>query len=545
LFTGSKGQNESTFARAEISLLKNDDWLLRLNTSSFRWVIFCGALPIAATLYARLSLLGGLPATDEGIYAFSAQWIHHGLKTWGRLPDDGTLQLYPLLLSWVFGSDWNPLLLLRICDLAVALAAAWLLYLIAVDESESAVAGAVIATFFSFAMNQHAFIQSGFKNSIFAAYVPLLAAVRLALHAGPGSSSRWFAVGGLLAAAVLLRETFVHFAAFGFVAILAARGWPSALRYAAGGTAAGLLILGLLATWRGGIASAVEAYTELGHGYAFLATERVRYFRDAVGVFMQAAAPALLLSVVASAFWLYSREIPGRIGRGVFWLAAAAVPLTEPMMKLGFPYHLSVSLVGLCGMAALGWRTIADFPRRAVAAAMIAVLGMAVVLAGPQVSRMEEARGIGRANLGALTVRDWTPGAVERSNYLLLAKAIRNQMPGAGTLSISGAAFVLYPLTGLLPPAYSMRDASQLAFALDFRVPELREALRTCPPNIVMVTSRPQHWGREALMEAIAGMPEYSLSAEVPLSGEKDYGHFGGTIHVRKGSGACRASKHP
>ena len=78
---------------------------------------------LAATAFPRLMLMWGLPATDEGVYAYYAQLAHATLVAGNGLPTSGTLALYPMLLSWIFELGGNHMILLRLADLIMALGA--------------------------------------------------------------------------------------------------------------------------------------------------------------------------------------------------------------------------------------------------------------------------------------------------------------------------------------------------------------------------------------------------------------------------------------
>ena len=505
----------------------------------------CAAFVIASVLYPRLILLGGFPATDEGVYAFFAQLIHANFAQGRGLLDFGTLQLYPLLLSWVFALDLNHLMLLRVVDMGFALLASWLLYRIMAEESASAVAGAVIAGIFLFAMNQPAFIQNGFKNSIFAAYVPLFAAARLALGPGGGSERRWWMIGSLTAIAVLLREPFVHFAAFGGLCILIAHGWRHCLRYVVGGLATALVVIGILAVWRGGMAALLASYLDLGRGYSSMADERWSYFVSALRVAWGAASYAVLLGLAGVATMVLRSRAAARWPRQhrwLFWVGVALTSLPEPLLKIGFPYHLAVSFVGLCGMAALGWRNLATLPARPRHALAGVMLAITAFLAWPGLTglhRFFHDRTL--PNLEAFEAASWPPNSVARSNYLLMAEAIKRVAEPGGTLSVSASMLVLFPLTGLLPPAPELNNLSETALDVNMDAARLREVVRQCPADVIMVTTRTDIPGRPVILEAVSAMPEYREVARVPVDGAKDYGHFGGSVYLRNAPhAACR-----
>lgn len=100
---------------------------------------------LLGTAFLRLTPLGGLPKTDEGVYAYAAQAMHASVRAGHGLPDFGTLTRYPLLTAWLFDVQANHLLL-RCADLVVALAMSWALYRVLVQESGSRRGGALRAT---------------------------------------------------------------------------------------------------------------------------------------------------------------------------------------------------------------------------------------------------------------------------------------------------------------------------------------------------------------------------------------------------------------
>src|SRR5688572_28080922 len=92
-------------------------------------------------------------------------------------------------------------------------------------------------------MTQPIFIQSGFKNRIFVAFLPLFAAIRLAQGARADDDRRWLLSGALAAIAVLLRETVVPFLIIGAVAVLAAYGGRACMRFSGGAALAGVTVM--------------------------------------------------------------------------------------------------------------------------------------------------------------------------------------------------------------------------------------------------------------------------------------------------------------
>ena len=499
---------------------------------------FCGTFVLLCVLYPRVSLVGGFPATDEGIYAFSAQLIHDGLVSGQGLPDHGPLQLYPILVSWVFSLQWNHLLMLRLVDMAVALAVGWQLFRLTERESGSLAAGALIAGAFSFAMNQHVFIQNGFKNSMFAAYIPLLLAARIGLDSVPEDKRRWYACGGLVALAVLLRESFVSFAILGWLAILFAHGWKSCLRYTLGGIFAGAALIVTILALRGGTASILASYFEMGRGYSSMDDLRWPLLASACLATFREASFALVLGLAGAGTILLRFVRPTaavQTGRWLFWVAVALVPLLEPILKIGFPFHLAVSFIGLCGLASLGWRGLAHIPPKPLVVGTSALAAVSLFLAAPQFGKLHDFfRDRTAVNWAAFPGQSWPEQSVARSNYLLLSKAIQDFAPAQATLSVSGVHLVLFPLSGLLPPTYELSDLSNTVLVPGMDESGLREAIRACPPDLIVLTARTDIPGRQMILQALSEMPEYSEVAKVPTSPVTDYGHFGASVHLRK-----------
>jgi len=144
------------------------------------------------------------------------------------------------------------------------------------------------------------------------------------------------------------------------------------------------------------------------------------------------------------------------------------------------------------------------------------------------------------ANARALAAGGWPKESIPQSNYLLLVEAIRKADPAARTLAVSGGALELFPLTGLVPSSYVLHDLSDLALKLHHDGTSLRRAIAGCPPDILMVTSRPQKlWGRDAIVEALSGLPEYVQITNVPVARYEDstaYPGGRGVEHVPSGS---------
>ncbi|MBB5020536.1 hypothetical protein HNQ59_003857 [Chitinivorax tropicus] len=488
-------------------------------------VIFAAVIP-------RLMLVGGLPATDEGVFAYFAQIVHASLSAGKGLPDTGPLMLYPLLLNWVFAFDTNPLIALRLIDMLVAVAAGYAFYRVMEVESGSQLGAILISLIFLFTMNQAIFIQYGFKNSIFAAYVPLFSALWLGLTAPVGiCARRWITIGALLSVSVLLRETFLPLIVVGALAVLLQRGFRSLYHLIVGGIGAGLLIAGVIITARGGIASLLESYRDAAKIYAAMADKRTELFFGSGAQFVQEANIALVIAVVGFIVVLVrslGKSSATSLPKLGFWLAATLVPLIEPASKIGFPYHFSVCLPGLAGLAALGWRNICDGSRLhlACSAILIAMLSMLIPRAIGLWGNWPQSKEV----LASFQTGHWPEILTDKSNYLMAAAVIRQIAPSGGTVAVSGYMYALYPLTGLLPPKPEVANLTNAIIDLDLSEPRFREVLLRCPPDIVMTTSRTDWPGSSEILNAVRNTGIYEEVTEIPTTNNRSYGGFGGFI---------------
>lgn len=256
---------------------------------------------VLVVVVLRLAVVGGYPSTDEGIYGYYALIIHDRLSQDLRLPNDGMLMLYPLMTSFVYSLNVNPIFAFRLIDIVPDALAAVLMLRISARLSGSLTASALITALFFALLNHPAFIQYGFKNSFFIALCPLLYAVILFLSEPQASASRYFAIGVLVALGVLLRETLLLFAVLGAVSIFAARGARGLKHYVAGGLAAGSLILILAIALRGsgGVSSFISGYVDTGAGYGAFGDLRWKLFKSSGQLAAQAAAAGLVMSLAA------------------------------------------------------------------------------------------------------------------------------------------------------------------------------------------------------------------------------------------------------
>ena len=484
--------------------------------------------------FPHLMVAGGLPSTDEGIYAYYAQIIHSSLTLGHGLPDTGPLVLYPILLSWVFELSANHIIVLRLIDMIVAIFAGWLLFRIVETESRSRVGASLISLIFLFTISQPIFIQSGFKNSIFAAYIPLFLAVRLAQRTSRVNDNTWYLIGALAAVSVLLRETFLPFIIVGAFSVFFTQGWKMFLRYSCGAAVTGFAIMLTILTARGGIQTLIDSYREAGIFYASVANQRAPLF-IANGIYSVKSSLVSLgvgaVSIITIIVISFLRRSPEVLGRFTFWIVVTLVPLLEPISKIGFPYHFAVCLPGLAGISALAWRSaVMENPSKIKFKIATAAIATCTILLFPNFILLTNNWASSQANLASIASSKWPNEAINQSNYLLAAETIRRVSPPNGTLSISGFMFALYPLTGLLPPTYEIAHLNSTFLKLGSNKDEFTAFLKSCAPDVLMTTTRNDLPGSEAITKIVEESGLYQAVEIIPIAPEKNYGTFGGII---------------
>jgi hypothetical protein len=511
---------------------------------------------LAGTVFPRLMLLGLFPVTDDGYYAYVAQQIHHGFVSGQGVPDFGGLSFYPLLCSWVFSLQYNPMITLRLIDLSAAIIMAFLLYKVLARICKNNPGAALITFMFTVTMNDPVFIDNGFKNSITAAFVPLL----LALYIGTAgavqdkkSGKTWWMAGALTALAIVLRETFVPFAVLGLVSVLLMRGKKAALQFFAGGIATGIVLIGGILVARGGIAETVAAYRTAGivfgsvpgdlrlENFIFygLATIRLSFIVLAFSV----------LAIVILSVAIFLRRDRTLLRAVVFWLSFIAVALIEAVMKMSFPYHFTIAFPGLAGLCALALREIMRvWPvmqwMNGEIKNTFAVTGIILSAFWFYFSCSAWTKFYWPITLETLIAAPdgkWPEKFTNRSNYLFMAAEIKKVIPENGTLGISRLMHVLYPLTNHFSSSYRLSDLSALTISLNSSVPAIRQELLNCAPDVLVITTE-DDWstggGSAHLLEAVLATGVYEAAVKIPVS-ERIHGYLSAIIFRKTQETVC------
>lgn len=477
-------------------------------------------------------MIGAPPATDEGIYTFNALMIHLNPTPGYLLPELGTLSLYQALLAWVFSIEVNHLVLLRALDALVASIAGLMLYQVTSHESNSKLAGAVIAIIFLITLNDPVFIQYGFKNSIFAASLPLLAAIAIGQRATMHDMTAWLLSGALVSLAVLLREPFVVLAMAGTVAVYMRVGWRAVRAYMLGGFLIGGLILLLMVLMRGGYHNLIQSYADLALTFQEIAYQRQALFQSSIAAFVKNALSALVLSIV-SIYWvvLAGAKKPEVFYRLAFWLLFALAPLLEPLLKNGYPYHYASTLFGLAGLVSLGWRAYSE-ANRECSRIQSFILILAVLFLIPKFGKFNGIYTQYTAQLGSKCASiGWPQSMVGQSNYLLIAEHIQTHSQGYPTVAINGSMLGVIPLAKAKPSNPELAHLSYRYIHINKDKKSLRAEIEACPPEFIMLTNSSPFHDTKVLNEIVRSIPEYRLSAYIPQSKARHYGSFDGLIY--------------
>ncbi|MDR0736642.1 MAG: glycosyltransferase family 39 protein [Zoogloeaceae bacterium] len=505
---------------------------------------------LAGTVFPRLMVLGYPPVSDDGYYIYIAQQIYHSLANGQGIPDTGGISFYPMLCAWAPFLQYNPFIALRLIDLGVAVIMAFLLYKVLARICNNNTGAALITLVFTFTLNQPVFIDSGFKNSIVIAFVPLLLALYIGTRAiqDRKSGNTWWMAGALTALAVVFRETFVPFAVLGLVSVFIAQGKKAALQFFIGGMATGILLIGGVLAARGGIAETIAHYRSASIIFDTVPGDRrlenfITYGSMAIHSSVIAMTFSALAIVALLAAIFFRRDNSILLAAG-FWLFFIVTALIETATKICYAYHFAIALPGFAGLCALAlreiiliWPVMRWMNKRInyVLAVASAILLVAWIYFSCSVLAMAHWP-VTLETLIAAPGGKWPEKFTNQSDALFVAAEIKKVIPENGTLSINGGAHLLYPLTGHFPPAYRLSDLSATAILLNFSIPDIRQVLLDCAPDVIMITVR--DWlmatdGNAPLIESILATGIYEATTEI-LIGKQNSGHFANVIIFRR-----------
>lgn len=450
-------------------------------------------------LLPRLAVVGGAPFMDDSSYVYEAMGV------WRRWRDPSLalplheIMLYPRLLAPLCGLPGNTLLWFRLADLVMALLSAWLFCLVMIRLARSVFWGLALALPFAAAMNFHLVIDAGFKNSMTAAFAPLLAAWLLASDASL-KNWKWAAAGALTALSVLLREPFIAFALIALAAAFSC-GFRAGLYFSLGAFLCACAAFLLVGWSNGDLFAAARAYSQRGEVFSVQTYRIWPKFRLHGARFLFRYWTLILLCLFS--VWAGRGALAKKKGKAAFWLAAALAPLAEPALKVGFLYHFASALPALGGLCALFW------PTRKLSAAsapgggappMRRIGGFFVFLALVQAAFNSPPLGAARDSLRALAniaSGGWPADLVSQSPLLKTAEEVKILLPAGGSLSASGFNYMLYPVTKAMPPGagsfdkddlYRLSDLSRAYRGLGRDKERLARALKNNPPDVIVLS---------------------------------------------------------
>lgn len=495
------------------------------------WIIL---IVFASTIAPRLAALGDFPYLDDGYHAFLAQYIHHSLSTGAGFPADLTgFRLFPVLFSWVWGLPGNALFWLRLADLGAAALAGWFLCRLLIDESKNQTFGLLLAFVTLAGLNLPWAIQSGFKNYFFPAFACFFAALNITRAARP-RSWRWIWAGALSALGVLFRETFFPFVLLALAALVVVRNFAALLRFMAGGAVCALLVTMASMLLRGQYMEIFDFYFSYGAIYGPEAGRRWLKFVENSGRAFLLFLPLIGLFVSSLVMLAFKRRRQFR-GRGFFWLAAAALPLAEPLLKIGFIYHFSVCLPGLAGFCAFAFSRLDCNPL--IRRAGIGLTAIACCAMAPQLALHFTKAPLTWAVARNFPAQGWPEELRQKSGTLQVAAKIRELLPCGGTVATTGFAYFIFPASQTLPPELALGDLSRTYILARQNPKEFLAKLGANPPDLVIIAHADQDHSaifEEELLAILKGFENYEEIAAFPIDESKNYGWLGYTLLRKK-----------
>jgi hypothetical protein len=458
---------------------------------------------ILTTGYLRVHWIPFLPEPDGGLYTYYSQYFYTVLTKGEFISSNYPVALYSLLTSWVYGLDINQYIALRWIDLCLAVTASILFFKVIEKESGSLLFSIVLVSALLLVMNNYSFIFYGFRNSMWAAYVPLFLALYLSQTINNKNHSLFYFIGAMAAFGVLLREPFLYWYIVGTIAIFFAYGWKSLVKYLIGSAILVFTTLFILIMLRGAgdLQIIIESYIGQIGGVQDLANELLisNFLKNSL-IAIKAYWFGITLSII-SAIYILKLNLKDKnsvsTNRFFFWLALALVPIIEPITKLGFDYHFINCIPGLAGISAMGWKYVSLNESKIVKKyVMGAIIILYVFGVYPNFSKTLNINVYHKENpvsdaYNQLWDEDYSEiGTIKLSNYLIAADMIKKLSNEDSTLAVAGFAQVLYPLTGLLPTSGQTIDLRTYFLSVNWDENKLVNILQEQQPTLIFPTKQ-------------------------------------------------------
>ena len=452
-------------------------------------------IAILTTGFLRLQLFSGLPSTDDGYYVFASQFYYNNLTNSLDIKDM-PLHLFPLVTSWVYSLDVNQYVSLRLIDGLVAIFTSIILFKVILKESNSTLFTVILMSTLLILMNGLENIGYGFRNSIWAAYLPLFSALLVWQNASTEDKYSFYLIGGLVSLGILLREPFLPFFLLAGIAILIGYGWRVLVKYLIGSALLGFSVLGFMLMLRGwDLLGLIESYLYIGGGlsnYKNLSSDFFNFFG------LSSVKSNWFIYITASVSIIYLIKLNSTNKKSVstnrfyFWLGVVLLPILEPMMKIGMEYHFANCLPGLAGLSAMGWKYMSNQESERTKAISITVIGLiSLFMILPTIDRTLIKSSYIYGPVDAIKwakASDSFRGAqmIERSQYLKVAAKVYGLSREDSTLAVSGFWQPIYPLTGLLPPIFKLSQLRSLYLEYNYDDDKIIEVIKKYQPTIIV-----------------------------------------------------------
>ena len=490
-------------------------------------LFFAIAVAILTTGFLRLQLASGMPEIDGGFYTFGSQYIYYTLIN-GEALKGTPLFLYQFMTSWVYAFELNQIILLRLIDGLVAIFASIVLFKVILKESDNTLFTVILVSGLLIIMNDIEIITYGFRNSIWASFLPLFSALLIWQHSTKSDKYSFYLIGGLISLGILLREPFLPFFLLASIAIFIGYGWRPLIKYLVGSAFLGFSLLGFMLMLRGwDLIDLINSYTRFSSGVAEqqwklpITIIKINWF-----IFVTAS-----ISIIYLIKLYFSDKKSVSMNRVYFWIAAALIPIIEYYSKLGLHYHFSNCLIGFAGLSAMGWKYVNIHESKKIKSSsmvLIALLSLLLILLTFNKKFKQEPR-IFSLSDSIQWVK--TPHAfrskdsIDRSQFSAVAAKAYEYSREDSTLAVGGYWQGIYPLTGLLPPSANkamgqyppfLLSALKGVFAsLDNDKDKQVEILKHYRPTIIIASTI--NWdGKTYVPEIIEATNLYEIVAIIP-----------------------------
>ncbi len=499
-------------------------------------------IALVTTAFLRLQLFSGLPGSDGGFYTFTCQWMFNAVSQ-DIVIKDSTLLLYQFITSWVYALDVNQYLYLRLIDGAVAVAVSVILFKVILKESGSNLFTIIFMIPMLIIMNDVQYIGFGFRNSIWAAYLPLFSALLVWQNSTKEDKYSFYIIGGLVSLGVLLREPFLPFSVLAGIAIYMAFSVRALIKYLIGSAVLGFSVLIFMLMFRGwDLQNLINSYAS--HLLVYPDFEAAAISQRLMSGFLLLVQKSWFICVLALFSITYlvqlysSNKKSVDINRSYFWILVVLIPLIRPIMEISYEYHYALFLPGLAGLSAMGWKYLSlhqSKQTKKLSILLIGIMSLLVIVTRVNSTIIKSER----IYLPSEAI-EWAnnPNAFRGSNtigrnqYSKMAATIYEYSKEDSTLAVSGMMQVLYPLTELLPPNFEFSNLRILHLKNNEDDEKLIKSIMKNRPTLIVTTG----WtpGERVLSEVIDRIDIYEEVGNVPLNPKINYGWKSGIIYRLK-----------